>query len=97
MRKIIKQMINNTETATDFQKNLIGWIAISITLIGGLVSMHTRINANELRIHRNEQVIQQLVIDQKKTYDLISQMRVENLQGFHDLKMQLTTKQDKEK
>lgn len=79
----------------DFQKNLIGWIGILIILVGGLISMHSRISENSVRIQRNEVVIQELVKDNRKTYDLMNTMRLENLQNFSDLKIQLTTKEDK--
>ena len=79
----------------DLNKNLIGWVAISVTLIGGLVTMNSRISEHTVRIERNEQTIHELVKDQRKVYELMSQMRMENLQNFNDLKIQLTTKEDK--
>ena len=80
---------------TDFQKNLIGWIGILIALVGGLITMHSRISENSIRIQRNEQVITELQKDNRKIFELMNQMRLENLENFHDIKMQLTTKADK--
>lgn len=81
---------------SDFQKNLIGWIGIAIALVGGLVTMHTRINENSLRIDRSEQVIQELQKDNRKIFELMNQMRVENIQNFSEIKLQLKDKADKQ-
>ncbi|WP_017732704.1 hypothetical protein [Nafulsella turpanensis] len=85
----------STKDISSFQKNIIGWIGISITLIAGLISMHSRISENSLRIQKNEQVIEALQKDNRKIFELMNQMRLENLQNFTDIKLQLKDKADK--
>lgn len=86
----------NFQEVSNFQKNIIGWAGIAITLIGGFVTLNNKVEANTLKVQRVEAVTDKLEKNNQNVSTQINSLRIEILTGFNDLKLQLKDKADRE-
>lgn len=77
-------------------RNLIGWIGVALVVIGGIISMHSRISANEVKINDTIVTVDELQKESKAIKDLLYEMRLENQRNFTEVQLQLKDKANRE-
>jgi uncharacterized protein YkvS len=86
---------NKVSNLTENIKMLMTAAGLVIVLMGGLIHLHIKVNTNTVRVEKVEIEVKELEKENQQILTLLNNIRIENLNNFNDIKIQLKDKADR--